>query len=77
MKFEQALDESMFVRTTGHRHEIHTEKRSKFSDKKLDKKNKKSAPKVQKDDIHIKAYKKAVKNNSQYSIWMNNTVSKI
>lgn len=77
MTIKQALYESLFVRTSGHRHEIHTEKRNQYADDKMNKKNKKSAPKVQKDDIHIKAYKKAVKNDSQYSIWINNTVGEI
>ena len=77
MKFNKVLKESLFVRTTGHHHEIHTEKRNQYADDKMNKKNKKTAPKVQKDDVHLKDYKKAIKNNSQYSIWMNNTVSKI
>ena len=78
MKFDKVL-ESLFVRTGGHRHEIHTEKRSKFSDPKLDKKNKSTAPKVQKKDIHIKDYEKTLKSDGdkQYTIWFNNTVSKI
>ncbi len=78
MKFEKVL-ESLFVRTLGHRYEIHTEKRSEFSDKALNKKNKSTAPKVQKKDIHIKDYEKTLKSggDKQYTVWLNNTVSKI
>ncbi len=81
MKFEKALDESLFIRTSGHRHEIHTEKRSKFADKKLDKKNKKTAPKVQcdYDTVHMRDYMKTIKSGGKkpYLTWVNNIKIKI
>ena len=76
MNFDQALEESMFVRTGGHRHEIHTEKRNNFSDEKLNKKNKKSAPKVQRadDTVHMRDYMKTLKSDGKkpYLTWVHN-----
>lgn len=75
------INESLFVRTGGHRHEIHTEKRNQYADKKMNKKNKKSAPKVQKadDTVHMRDYMKTLKSGGKkpYLTWVNNIKGKI
>ena len=74
MIFNKVYEE---VRTAGHKRTIHTEKRTIYADEKMHKKNQVTAPPVQKDDIHLKDYKKAIKGKGQYSVWINNTVNKI
>jgi hypothetical protein len=80
-QIEAVLGESLFVRTGGHQHEIHSEKRNQYADKKLNKKNKKSSPKVQRADktVHMKDYMKTIKSGGKkpYLTWVNNIKGKI
>lgn len=75
------LSESLFVRTAGHYHTVHDEKRNQYADKKLNKKNKKTAPKTQKadDTVHMRDYLKTLRSGGKkpYLTWVHNIKTKI
>lgn len=73
---DAVLEEGLFTKTLGHYHTVHTEKRNQYSDKKINKKNKKTAPKVQKadDTVHMRDYAKTLKSGGKrpYLAWVHN-----
>lgn len=77
----EMLEEGLFTRTLGHYHTVHSEKRNQYADKKMDKKNKKSAPKVQKadDTVHMRDYMQTLRSGGKkpYLTWVNPIKTKI
>lgn len=61
MNFKDALNETTLWTKGGGKKTKHDDKRNKFASK----------------DIHMKAYKKAVKNGTAYGVWVHNIKGKM